>query len=46
MALWREGAIGAWKDAKGTFNPELAERALSEQGMDDFIATLKEAGAL
>jgi TRAP-type C4-dicarboxylate transport system substrate-binding protein len=46
MALWREGAIGAWKNAKGTYDPKLAERALAEQGLDDFIATLKKAGAL
>ena len=46
MALWRAGAVGAWKDAKGTFDPQLAERALREQGLDDFIATLKAADAL
>ncbi len=46
MALWRKGAIGAWKDAKGTFDPVLAERVLAEQGMDQFIADLKAAGAL
>ena len=46
MALWRAGAIGAWKDAKGTFDPARAERALTEQGLDGFIAALKEAGAL
>lgn len=46
MALWREGAIGAWKNAKGTFDPKLAERALTEQGLDGFLATLKKAGAL
>lgn len=46
MALWREGAVGAWLNAKGTFDPKLAERALSEQGLDNFIATLKKAGAL
>ncbi len=46
MALWREGAVGAWKNAKGTFDPALAERALAEQGLDDFIATLKKADAL
>ncbi len=46
MKLWRIGAIGAWKDAKGTYDPALAERALAEQGLDDFIATLKAAGAL
>ena len=46
MFLWRAGAVGAWKDAKGTFDPQLAERALAEQGLDDFIATLKAADAL
>ncbi|NKB64961.1 MAG: C4-dicarboxylate ABC transporter substrate-binding protein [Gammaproteobacteria bacterium] len=46
MALWREGAIDAWKNAKGTFDPALAEKALAEQGLDDFIAKLKAAGAL
>lgn len=46
MALWREGAIGAWVNAKGTFDPALAERALSEQGLNDFIVSLKKAGAL
>ncbi len=46
LALWREGAVGAWKNAKGTFDPALAERALAEQGLDDFIATLKKADAL
>ena len=46
MALWREGAVGAWKNAKGTYDPKLAERALSEQGLDDFIATLKKADVL
>ena len=46
MVLWRQGAVAAWKNAKGTFDPALAERALAEQGLDDFIATLKKAGAL
>ena len=46
MALWRKGAIGAWKKAKGTFDPVLAERVLAEQGLDKFIADLKGAGAL
>ncbi len=46
LAKWREGAIAAWLDAKGTFEPAIAERILMEQGMDDFIAALKEAGAL
>jgi TRAP-type C4-dicarboxylate transport system substrate-binding protein len=46
LAKWREGAISAWIDAKGTFEPEIAERILKDQGMDDFIAALKNAGAL
>lgn len=46
MDLWRNGAIGAWKNAKGSFDPQLAERALSEQGLYDFIVTLKKAKAL
>lgn len=46
MDLWRAGAVGAWADAKGTYNPELAERALKEQGLDSFIAALKKGGAL
>ena len=46
MALWRDGAVGAWRDAKGTYDSKLAERALAEQGLDGFIATLKKAGAL
>ena len=46
LAEWRQGAISAWIDAKGTFEPDIAERILKDQGMDDFIAQLKEAGAL
>jgi len=46
MAEWRKGAIGAWKNAKGTFDPAQAERILADQGLHDFIAALKEAGAL
>ena len=46
MVMWREGAVGAWADAKGTYDAKLAERALSEQGLDDFIGVLKKAGAL
>lgn len=46
MKLWRAGAVEAWTKAKGTYDPKLAERVLSEQGLDDFIATLKKAGAL
>jgi TRAP-type C4-dicarboxylate transport system substrate-binding protein len=46
MKLWRAGAVDAWLNAKGTFDPATAERVLQEQGLTDFIATLKEAGAL
>ena len=46
MTLWRAGAVDAWINAKGAYDPATAERVLQEQGMTDFIATLKEAGAL
>ena len=46
MALWRAGAVDAWVNAKGTYDPKLAERALVEQGLDDFVAILKKAGVL
>jgi TRAP-type C4-dicarboxylate transport system substrate-binding protein len=46
MKQWRAGAIDAWLNAKGSFDPATAERVLKEQGMTDFIAQLKEAGAL
>ena len=46
LALWREGAIDAWLDAKGTYDPEVARRVLMEQGLDDFAAKLEKAGAL
>ena len=46
MELWRAGAVKAWKDAGDTYDVELAERALAEQGLDGFIAKLKKAGAL
>jgi len=46
MKLWRAGAVDAWLNAKGAYDPATAERVLKEQGLDDFIVTLKEAGAL
>ena len=46
MTMWRAGAVGAWADAKGTYDPALAEKALAEQGLDSFIAALKKGGAL
>ena len=32
--------------AKGTYPTEIAERALKQQGMVEFVAVLKDAGAL
>jgi TRAP-type C4-dicarboxylate transport system substrate-binding protein len=46
LALWRMGAIDAWINAGGTYDPATARRVLEEQGMADFIAQLEEAGAL
>ncbi|MEH6456180.1 MAG: TRAP transporter substrate-binding protein [Cocleimonas sp.] len=46
MKLWRAGAVDAWLNAKGAYDPATAERVLEEQGLTDFIATLKAAGAL
>jgi TRAP-type C4-dicarboxylate transport system substrate-binding protein len=46
LSKWREGAIGAWLDAKGTFEPDVARRVLLEQGMESFVAQLEKAGAL
>ena len=46
MKVWREGAVQAWVDAKGTYDPELARAALGEQGLTDFIKVLEKAGAL
>ena len=46
LSKWRAGAIGAWLDAKGTFEPDVARRVLLEQGMDSFVAQLEKAGAL
>ena len=46
MELWRAGAVDAWLNAKGAYDPATAERVLQEQGLTGFIATLKKAGAL
>ena len=46
MTQWRAGAIDAWLNAKGSFDPATARRVLEEQGMQSFIAQLEEAGAL
>ncbi len=46
MTAWRAGAIDAWLNAKGSFDPATARRVLEEQGMHGFIAQLEEAGAI
>ncbi|WP_306115990.1 MULTISPECIES: TRAP transporter substrate-binding protein [unclassified Roseovarius] len=46
LVQWRAGAIDAWLNAKGTYDPDTARRVLEEQGMTGFIAQLEEAGAL
>jgi len=46
QAKWIAGAVQAWKGAKGTYNPQIAERALKEQGLTEFLTKLKAAGAL
>ena len=46
MKLWRAGAVDAWIDAKGTFDPALARRVFVDQGMEDFIKVLDAKGAL
>lgn len=46
LVLWRAGAIDAWLNAKGTYDPATARRVLEEQGMTSFIAQLEKAGAL
>lgn len=46
LTQWRAGAIDAWLNAKGSFDPATARRVLEEQGMTSFIAQLEEAGAL
>lgn len=46
MDLWINASIGAWKAAKGTFDPALAKRILEEQGRTDFIERLEAEGAL
>ena len=46
QAKWVAGAVQAWKGAKGTYDAKMAERALKEQGLSDFLAKLKAAKAL
>ncbi|MBG6207904.1 TRAP-type C4-dicarboxylate transport system substrate-binding protein [Labrenzia sp. EL_126] len=46
LVQWRAGAIDAWLNAKGTYDPQTARRVLEEQGMTGFITQLEEAGAL
>ena len=44
--LWRAGAVVAWKDAKGTYDAKIIEKALKEQGLMGFLDALKKGGAL
>lgn len=46
MVMWQKNAVEAWKGAKGTFDAKLAEKALTEQGMTEFLAALKAGKAL
>ena len=46
MDLWRAGAVVAWKDARGTYDGKIVEKALKEQGLTTFLDTLKKGGAL
>ena len=46
MLEWFTGSLSTWVEAKNTYPKEIAERALKQQGMDEFIAVLKENGAL
>jgi TRAP-type C4-dicarboxylate transport system substrate-binding protein len=46
MLEWFVGSLSTWVEAKGTYPTKIAERALLQQGMDEFVAVLKENGAL
>ena len=46
MLEWFTGSISTWVEAKGTYPTNIAERALLQQGMDEFVQVLKENGAL
>ena len=46
MLEWFTGSLSTWVEAKNTYPKEIAERALLQQGMDEFVAVLKENGAL
>jgi TRAP-type C4-dicarboxylate transport system substrate-binding protein len=46
MELWSACGVKVWQEAKGRFDPALAERLLKEQGKAALIKTLKDAGAL
>lgn len=46
MLEWFTGSLSTWVEAKGTYPPAIAERALKQQGMFEFIDVLKENGAL
>jgi len=46
MLEWFTGSLSTWVEAKNTYPKEIAERALLQQGMDEFVAVLRENGAL
>ncbi len=46
MLQWYQSVPEVWVTVKGTFDPALARRVLEEQGMDELLSGLEEAGAL
>ena len=46
VKLWRKGAVGAWIQSKGQYDPALVARILNAQGKMDFVKELEAAGAL
>lgn len=46
IQLWYAGAPAAWAAVKGTYDPALARRALTEQGQQELIKKLEAAKAL
>jgi hypothetical protein len=46
LSLWYAGAPPAWRAVKDTYDPALARRALQDQGQQELITKLEQAGAL
>lgn len=46
ISIWRNGATDAWVAVRDNYDHDMARRALTEQGMQDFIERLEAAGAL